>query len=276
MKDLIRRAITGAIYVAILVACIFGGIYSFACLFTLITIFCLWEFYGLVNMHEEVFVIKSLNVLSGAYLFIATFLFIWKDIGFCIYLPYILYILLVFILEMYRKKPNPVLNWAYSFLGQVYIALPIALLNRIAFFPDSNGVMSYIPLILFSLFVFIWVNDTGAYLLGVTFGKHRLFERISPKKSWEGFWGGLVLAILSSMIFGYFLPDVGYLHWAFLALLVVLAGTFGDLVESMMKRTFNVKDSGNALPGHGGFLDRFDSMLFAIYAMFIYIEIVLR
>ncbi len=274
MKNLLLRTFTGFIYVAVLTGCIFYGIYSFAVLFSIITALCLWEFYGLLNTNNQINVNKIPNVIGGVFLFIATFLFVWKDSGPVIFLPYLFYLLFTFISELYRKKENPLQNWAYSFLGQIYIALPLSLLNKIALLPSSiSGESNYSPLVLLSLFVFIWINDTGAYLVGMTIGKHRLFERISPKKSWEGFFGGLVLSVLSSLIFAHFYPEISSLHWMGIALSIVILGTFGDLSESLMKRTLNVKDSGNSLPGHGGFLDRFDSLLFAIYALFIYIEL---
>ena len=121
--------------------------------------------------------------------------------------------------------------------------------------------------------IFIWANDTGAYIIGSRFGKRRLWERISPKKSWEGFFGGLVFTLVPAVIFAYFHPEIAGYHWIGLSVGVVVFGTWGDLIESLIKRTLNVKDSGCSLPGHGGFLDRFDSLLLAVYAMFFYIQL---
>ena len=276
MKNILIRAITGVVYVAVVLSGIFGGPYAFAGLFAVITALCLWEFYGLVDKIENVDVCRFFNVAGGVYFFLAAFLFSYKGVNFFIFLPYFGYVMLIFILELYRKKENPLLNLAYSFLGQIYIVLPITLLNRVAFLPSGQEIMYNPHLILVSLFVFIWANDTGAYLIGVTFGKNRLFERISPKKSWEGFFGGMAFAILASLVFFHFCNGMNCIQWIELAVLVVIFATFGDLTESLMKRTLNVKDSGKALPGHGGFLDRFDSMLFAIYALYFYAEVVLR
>lgn len=272
MKNLSVRTLTGAIYVAVLLAGILGGAYAFAGLFSIVIAFCLWEFYKLVETGKQVNITKIFNICGGVYFFLATFLFVYKKADSSIYLPYLIYFPLVFILELYRKKENPVLNMAYSFLGQIYIVLPVALLNRVAFMPSGQEI-AYTPLFLLSLFIFIWVNDTGAYLVGVTLGKHRLFERISPKKSWEGFFGGIFFAILSSIIIARFCPEMTHIQWIGLSVLVAVFATFGDLSESLIKRTLNVKDSGKILPGHGGFLDRFDSMLFAIYALYFYVEI---
>ncbi|MCL2649948.1 MAG: phosphatidate cytidylyltransferase [Candidatus Azobacteroides sp.] len=273
MKNLFIRTITGTIYVAILIVGLLSGVYIFAGLFAIIAALCLWEFYGLVNLNKQVSVNRIINVCGGVYLFLATFFLISIHLTVKVFLPYISFILFVFILELYRKKENPLMNLAYSFLGQMYIALPIALLNWIVFYPDGHGGVEYTPLILVALFVFIWANDTGAYLIGVSFGKHRLFERISPKKSWEGFFGGLILALSCSLILSYLCPQISLVRWVGLGAFVVILATFGDLTESLMKRTIGVKDSGKALPGHGGFLDRFDSMLFAIYVLAFYMEI---
>jgi len=277
MKVFLIRTTTGIIYATVLLAGILVGPYTFAALFAVITGLCLWEFYGLVNNKNQVALPRLFNVLGGMYLFVATFLFIYKGFDFSIFRPYFGYLMLVFILELYRRKENPLLNLAYSFLGQVYIALPIALLNRVAFLPNGTEEIFYNKnYILLALFVFIWANDTGAYLVGMSIGKRRLFERVSPKKSWEGFFGGMTFAIISALVIVYFNPEIRHIQWVGLSILVVIFATFGDLSESLMKRTLNVKDSGNALPGHGGFLDRFDSMLFAIYALFFYAEVVLR
>ena len=275
MKFFLIRTLTGGIYAAVLLLGILGGPYTFAGLFAIITAICLWEFYGLVDNGKQVDVCKLFNVCGGMYFFLATFLFTYKRVDFSIYLPYFGYLLLIFVLELYRKKENPLLNFAYSFLGQIYIVLPVSLLNRVAFLSFGQEIIYNHNLILVSLFVFIWANDTGAYLIGMAIGKKRLFERVSPKKSWEGFFGGMAFAILASLVIVYFRPEIKHIQWIGLAVLVVLFATFGDLTESLMKRTLNVKDSGKALPGHGGFLDRFDSMFFAIYALFFYTEVVL-
>jgi len=276
MKNFLIRTLTGVIYATILLVGIYGGPYTFAGLFTIVLILCLWEFYTLVSLNKQTDICKIFNLCGGVYFFLATFLVSYKSFHLSIYLPYLGYLLLVFVLELYRKKENPLLNLAYTFLGQVYVVLPVSLLNRVAFLPIGEELIYNYNHILLSLFIFIWANDTGAYLVGMAIGKRRLFERISPKKSWEGFIGGMVFAILSAWVIVYFSPAIKLIQWIGLAVLVVIFATFGDLTESLMKRTLNVKDSGNALPGHGGFLDRFDSMLFGIYALFFYIEVVLK
>jgi phosphatidate cytidylyltransferase len=179
---------------------------------------------------------------------------------------YGLYVVLVLVSELFKQKPNALHNWAYFIMGQVYVALPFSLLNFILFINDWQ------PLVLLSVFVTIWVNDTGAYLVGVTLGKHKLFERISPKKSWEGFIGGALFALLSGYIFSMLIPQISLIQWLIFSEIVVVFGTLGDLIESLMKRTVDIKDSGNLIPGHGGLLDRFDSMLLAAPVVFIYLS----
>lgn len=176
--------------------------------------------------------------------------------------------------ELYLKKENPVLNWAYSMLSQLYIGLPFALLNVLAFHNDPSSEyssVSYNPILPLSIFIFLWLSDTGAYCIGSLIGKHRLFERISPKKSWEGSIGGGIVAIGSSFILAHYFPFMSMWQWAGLALVVVVFGTWGDLTESLLKRQLHVKDSGTILPGHGGMLDRFDSSLMAIPAAVVYL-----
>ena len=173
------------------------------------------------------------------------------------------------------KKKNPVHNWAYSMMSQIYIALPFSLLNILAYYSlDGQTVSGYTPILPLSIFIFNWVNDTGAYCTGMLFGKHRLFERISPKKSWEGSIGGGIFSILAAWGMSHFFPFMSLWVWIGLGLTVVVFGTWGDLTESLLKRSLGIKDSGNILPGHGGMLDRFDSTLMAVPAAVIYLYIV--
>lgn len=276
MKNLIIRTLTGAIFVAVIVGGIWISPYSFLLVFCLVVGLSLWEFNGLVKYGENAPVKQLISIIGGVYLFLASFMYANGLTDGKIYLPYLLFLMVVFILELYDKKPNPVNNWAYACLGQLYCAGSFSLLNFITSVPDTPGEVVYKPLYALALFVFVWVNDTGAYLVGSTFGKHRLFERISPKKSWEGFWGGLVITILSSFVFAYFIPEIRWYNWLGLSVCIVLFATWGDLIESLLKRTVGVKDSGNILPGHGGMLDRFDSVMMAIPAMYIYIELFIR
>lgn len=275
MKNLIIRALTGIVYVAILVGGICCCPVTFLTIFSLIILLSLREFYGLIQTHTNTLSLW-INCISGVYLFAATFTYMYGWTGSGILLPYILYILYIFIAELYSKADNPIQNWGYALLGQVYYGLPFALMNFIVFTPEQAGTRTYAPILLLAIFVFVWMNDTGAFLFGSMLGKHKLFERISPKKSWEGFYGGLVVALASSFVFYYFQPHIEWYKWVGLAVTVVIFGTWGDLTESLMKRTLHIKDSGSILPGHGGMLDRLDSLMLAIPASLIYIKWIIQ
>lgn len=276
MKNLIIRALTGIIFVVVLISAICIHPIFFLILFCIITGLTLWEFGGLVKHYENANLQRTVNVLGGVYLFIATFVYANGLTDGKIFLPYLLFIMLTMIAELYYKAPNPINNWAFTLFAQVYCAGSFSILNFIGAEPGTPGVMSYTPLFIMAIFIFVWLDDTGAYLVGSLIGKHKLFERISPKKSWEGFFGGLILSLASSQAFAWFAPEINRMNWLGLAATVVLFGTWGDLIESLLKRTLGVKDSGNVLPGHGGMLDRFDSVMLAVPASYIYIELFIR
>lgn len=276
MKNLIIRALTGIIFVVVLISAICIHPIFFLILFCIITGLTLWEFGGLVKHYENANLQRTVNMLGGVYLFIATFVHANGLTDGKIFLPYLLFIMLTMIAELYYKAPNPINNWAFTLFAQIYCAGSFSMLNFIGAEPGTPGVMSYTPLFIMAIFIFVWLDDTGAYLVGSLIGKHKLFERISPKKSWEGFFGGLILALASSQAFARFAPEINRMNWLGLAATVVLFGTWGDLIESLLKRTLGVKDSGNVLPGHGGMLDRFDSVMLAVPASYIYIELFIR
>lgn len=276
MNNLIKRSLTGIIFVAVLVGAICFHAISYLLLFSLITGLALWEFYGLVEHYEKASIKRLAGSIGGAYLFIATFFYANGVCGGNIFLPYLLFLMYILIGELYYKAENPINNWAFTLFGQVYLAGSFSLLNFIAAMPETPGELSYTPLFVIAIFFFVWLNDTGAYLVGSQIGKRRLFERISPKKSWEGFCGGIVVALGSSQAFTWYAPEVSWYCWLGLAATVVLFATWGDLTESLLKRTLGVKDSGKVLPGHGGILDRFDSVTMAIPAAYIYIEYFIR
>ena len=245
---------------------------SFGLLFTLIAALSVHEFAHLVNAGGEVKINATITSLGGAYLCLALMGFCTQAADARIFLPYLALLLYMMITELYLKHKNPLGNWAFSMMSQLYVALPFALLNVLAFHNDpAASSVSYNPILPLSIFVFIWLSDTGAYCVGSVIGKHRLFERISPKKSWEGSIGGAVFSIASSFIFAHYYDFMSVGQWAGLAVVVVIFGTWGDLTESLMKRQLGIKDSGNILPGHGGMLDRFDSALMAIPAAVCYL-----
>ncbi|WP_029903152.1 phosphatidate cytidylyltransferase [Prevotella sp. 10(H)] len=268
LPNIVVRILAGAVFVGVILGGMLINEYSFVIVFSLLTVLCLYEFYGLIEKDAKVPVIRSWNVLGGFFLFLGGFYYCTLTPSVVAFTPYIIYLIVLFLSELYLKRQNPIQSLAYSLLGQVYIAGPLALTNYLVFAYEPG---SYHWVYILALLVIIWVNDTFAYLTGMAFGKHRLFERISPKKSWEGFFGGAAVAIGASLIFAHFFPNLSTLGWMGFAVVVVIFGTWGDLFESLIKRTLGVKDSGNMIPGHGGILDRFDSTILAIPAVFVYL-----
>lgn len=277
MKNLITRTITGVLFVAIIIVG-FRVPEGMIALFALITGLTIWEFTGLVNNVEGVTVNRFISTAAGVYFFLAVAGFCSGITASAVFIPYLLTVVYLFISELYTKNANPISDWAYTMLSQMYIALPYSMINVLAFQDTGHGIAfnSLLPL---SIFIFLWTNDTGAYCSGSLFGKHKLFPRVSPGKSWEGSIGGGILVLAVAALIGYIENTTEGLTpialsipaWMGLGLVVVFFGTWGDLVESLFKRTLGIKDSGNILPGHGGMLDRFDSSLMAIPAAVVYL-----
>ena len=279
-NNFIQRAITGIIFVGVLIGCILGGPISFTLLFALITALTIHEFGVIISKQPDVEINKPICMLAGVFLFFG-FAYLGVMPGQTeILIPYLFLIIYLLVSELYLKKKNPLNNWAYAMMSQIYIALSFAMLNVLAYHSIgnegglSNHQVQYNPILPLSIFIFTWINDTGAYCTGMLFGKHRLFERISPKKSWEGSIGGGVFSIIAAIVMAHYFPFMPISIWIGLALTVVIFGTLGDLTESLLKRTIGIKDSGNILPGHGGMLDRFDSTLMAVPAAVVYLYII--
>ena len=279
MKNFIIRTITGAIFVAAIVAS-FLRPEAMVLLFSIVTGMTIWEFAGLVNERPGVTINRFICTVAGVYFFYAMTYFCSDLYGGAaksvVFIPYLVTIIYLLVAELYGKQPDPVNNWAYTMLSQMYIALPFSLLNVLAFTATPDGNVVFNTILPLSVFVCLWLNDTGAYCVGSLLGRHKLFPRISPGKSWEGSIGGGLLVVAVAFAFGWFENDEGMgmmneWEWAGLGLVVVIFGTWGDLVESLFKRTLGIKDSGSILPGHGGMLDRFDSSLLAIPAAVVYL-----
>ena len=277
-KNLIIRAIVGALFVIIMV----GGFYNphtMIALFAVITGLTIWEYTGLVNQKPHISVNRFISTVAGVYFFLAVAAIrMGITSNFIIIVPYLLTIVYLFISELYLKQEDPVNDWAYTMLSQLYIALPFSMINVLGFELSEDGVSCHYNMLLpLCVFIFLWLNDTGAYCSGSLFGKHKLFPRISPGKSWEGSIGGGILVMIVAAFIGYYTNENGQisqlsvLGWVGLGLIVVVFGTWGDLVESLFKRTLGIKDSGKIMPGHGGMLDRFDSSLMAIPASVVYL-----
>ena len=290
LKNFITRTVTGILFVAVMVTgiCLRGD--AMILLFALITGLTLWEFTGLINAHvADTTVNRFISTAAGVYLFLAMAGFCTGIVSPSAFIPYLLTVVYLFISELYLKQKNPINDWAYTMLSQMYVALPFSMINVLAFQADpQTGETGYHWLLPMSVFVFLWINDTGAYCTGSLLGRHKLFPRVSPGKTWEGSIGGAILVLVVAALiptvgasaFSDELPAVSTLSAApahqllaymGLGLVVVVFGTWGDLVESLFKRTLGIKDSGNILPGHGGMLDRFDSSLMAIPAAVVYL-----
>ena len=276
MKNFITRTITGILFVACIVVCFLNPT-AMSALFALVTGLTVWEFTGLVNNRPAVAVNRFISTVAAVYWFLAM-------VGFCsgltpptVFIPYLVTLVYLLIAELYTKAEDPVNDWAYTMMAQLYIAVPFSLLSVLAFRSTPAGVM-YTYLMPLSVFVFLWINDSGAYCCGSLLGRHKLFPRISPGKSWEGSIGGFVFVAAAAALIWYLTDLYGVndlqlnlWQWIGLGLVVAVFGTWGDLVESLFKRTLGIKDSGNILPGHGGMLDRFDSSLLAIPAAVVYL-----
>ena len=276
MKNFIVRTITGIFFVAAIIVG-FLNAQAMVALFALVTGLTVWEFTGLVNDRPYVSVNRFICTVSGVYLFVAMAGYNSGMTPATVFIPYLVSIVYLLVAELYLQAKDPINNWAYTMLSQLYIALPFSLLNVLAF--RSNGYnIEYSYLAPLAVFVFLWMNDTGAYCVGSLLGRHKLFPRVSPGKTWEGSIGGALLVVAVALAIWHFttlygVNDLGLsaAEWAGLGLVVVVFGTWGDLVESLFKRTLGVKDSGNILPGHGGMLDRFDSSLLAVPAVVVYL-----
>lgn len=263
VKKFIIRAISGIIYgVLIIASLVIDNELLFDILFGLIAVLGIHEFNHLMSAEGRI-IEKSLDAVGGLLLFLVPVIWVigGSTLGIGLYLAYLVARLVV---QLYIKQGNPLISLSASLMGQVYVALPLSILSSLYHFVGQYMVLA--------MFAFIWISDTGAYMVGCLIGKHRLFERISPKKSWEGFFGGLGLSIIIAALAARFIPDgyvllSGYAQWIVFAVLVTIFSTWGDLCESLIKRTVGVKDSGKLIPGHGGILDRIDSLLLVSLAV---------
>ncbi len=285
LRSLVVRTLTGAIYVLLLVGCTVYSPVSAFFFFAVVAAATLWEFGTLMNTHLEARMPRPINAMAGVVLVAAVWLSaIASPQTAQMFALYGLLMLYIIISGLYRHSKNPLQDWALGFASQLYIALPFALLPLLSIvYDETTGSMAYNWIYPLALFILLWVNDTFAYLCGCTLQKYipyKLFPRISPKKSWIGSIGGGLFTLLAaviiwrldngqwSMVNGQ--SSMSLLRWLGFALVIVVFGTWGDLVESLIKRQLGIKDSGHVLPGHGGMLDRFDSALLTIPASVIY------
>lgn len=270
LKTFATRTLTAIVFVTILLSCIFGNYFSFAGLFFIVSIWGLYEFYQLAEkLGAKPY--KNSGLLAGTFLFGSTFL---AHSGLFLSLNQILPIAIVlvfcvFIIALFDSNANTIINIGYTLLGIIYSVIPFMLLVNIACINTSYNFHFVLGII-----ILIWSSDVCAYLVGSFIGKHKLYERISPGKTWEGTIGSTLLTIGCSFIIAHFFTELALKHWIVISILVSIFGTIGDLVESMIKRQAGVKDSGKIMPGHGGILDRFDSLLFVSPFIYCYLKLI--
>lgn len=289
IKTLTTRTLSAIVFVAVLLLGINYHYFSFGVLFFIVSVWGLFEFYKLSeNLGAKPY--RNFGLLSGAFLFIGGFFSNLLDIpSYWIQGAYsvgILSLFMVLVTGLFHNSQQTILNIAYTVMGIVYSVVPFVLLTQASCLnidpvnhciDGNSGLVShYNPHIILGVILLIWASDSSAYLVGSLIGKTKLYERISPGKTWEGSIGASVLTIACSYVISIWYPEISFVHWAVIAVMVCVFGTIGDLVESMLKRQAGVKDSGKIMPGHGGILDRFDSLLFVSPFVYVYLNLVLK
>jgi len=267
MSSFWNRTIFGAIYILVLVFCILNGVYSFGILFFALSLFTVNEYCNLMSLTGNILnkkLILPLTALIFSFSFLSAFVFSSNKL----IISAIPFFFIPFIIEIFSNQNQKRFNVSvYEISALIYVAIPFSLLNFISVFDGKYTYQILIP-----IFILIWTNDTFAYLTGITIGRTKFFEKISPKKTWEGTIGGIIFTMIFSYFLNQFFPILTGKQWMLVAIVVSFFGIIGDLVESMLKRNLGVKDSGFFLPGHGGFLDRFDSLIFAVPFVFVVIS----
>lgn len=262
MSNLITRTLAGAVFVAVILGSILWNPLAVLLVFFVFNAIGLWEFSRLFQKKGFQIPASSLIFLGSiVYLIIAGFANSYFEAKILLLILPLIFVF--FISSLFQHSEKVLEELALKVLAIIYVSIPFGLFNIV----ENMGIIGQSenePLFLVMFFIIVWSNDTFAYLSGSAFGKHKLFERISPKKSWEGSIGGAISAMLIAGLFGYYSSILDIFSWMLLALIVVVTASLGDLIESLIKRQVGVKDSGNIMPGHGGILDRFDAAIFAI------------
>ena len=275
MNNIVTRTVSGSAFVVGVIGSIIIGAYACAVMMLVFILWSMIEYYNIV-VKDCIQIGKYIGLLSGVFLFVAGFFYAQNMVSGRIFTFLIPLIVLIFISQLYSTNPHSFLAIAKLVFGILYIALPFTLFTGMMF-PSLDATLDvecqYTPHILLGFFILLWTNDTFAYLTGMLFGRRRLFERISPKKSWEGFFGGLICTVFMSLLISIIFPIIAYYHWMAVSAIIVVFGVYGDLVESLFKRNMKIKDSGSFLPGHGGILDRFDSVFLAVPMVFFYFKV---
>lgn len=267
-NNLTQRFVTGILGAAGIIAGVVVSEWTYLAIFFIICFFSLREFYKLAGLDGMV-PQKTFGSICGVLVFCLSFFIESGSLSDRYYFLIFPAVSFIYLIKLYKKSERkPFTNIAFTFLGILYVAVPISLLNVAVF---ENGQYNFE--IIFGCLFILWASDTGAYFAGTFLGKHKLFERISPKKSWEGFAGGAVLALIFAYGLSQFFFSLNLTQWLIIGVIIIIGGTFGDLVESLLKRSIEIKDSGNSLPGHGGFLDRFDGLFISAPFIVAYLEI---
>lgn len=267
-SNLTQRIITAVFGAAVIVSSIVYSEWTYFAVFFLICFLTLREFYALAGLDGMV-VQKTFGTICGLAIYSLTFLIEYEHISYRYYFLIFPLISCVYMIKLYKKfERKPFTNIAYTLLGVFYVAVPYALLHIAVF---ENGYYNFE--IIFGCLFILWASDTGAFIAGTLFGKRKLFERISPKKTWEGAVGGAILAFAFGFAMSYFFHSLEPWKWMTVTAIIIVGGTYGDLIESLLKRSIEIKDSGTSLPGHGGFLDRFDGLLISVPFIVAFLEI---
>jgi len=270
MTNLLKRGLSGIVFVSILIFSILYSKITFIGLFFILMIFCLFEFKRMIKLKSVFpYIIGTLFFIFGNILNVEDLpsRMIFEYVGVALFLT----IFITFASILFAKKDEVISHLGKIFLTVIYIVIPFTLMVQI---PFLNANFHYVNSTILGVFLLIWTNDTFAFIIGKNFGKHKLLERISPNKTIEGFVGGMVFTFILSFLLAQQFKTHSLTQWITIAGIVSIFGVLGDLIESMFKRQAQVKDSSNFIPGHGGFLDRFDSVIFAAPFIFIYLQFV--